>query len=382
MEGKEIDPREFPYERYLETKAAREAYLDEWAAGRRPRETPVIIIPDWDMWNDNTCRDRERFLRHNLWGMARSAEWPSDGFFPHLQPWYGVGLYASAFGCRYVWDGDSAPQTRPIYTQADEVARINPPRIGESAPMCEVLERIRWYRQVTGDRLPICLTDTQSPNDTGSLIMEVNEFFAVSSYQPERLERFMNAITDTIIAFSEMQMEAIGPNLSLPGHQMICHPAWKGISISDDNMAMLSPRAYEAAALPYNSRLARHFGGIAIHSCGAIGHNIAVQRRTPHLQQMETSASILVRDSDPSPNQPESLRDGYRGSGVIVKVRINKGEAELLERLLAPDFKCALHVTGVQSREEAEEVYGEFKARIAQISAGWPQAGMAEAGRR
>ena len=167
----------------------------------------------------------------------------------------------------------------------------------------------------------------------------------------------MNAITDTIIAYSEMQMEAIGPNLSLPGHQMLCHPAWVGLSISDDNMAILSPRAYEAAALPYNARLARHFAGLAIHSCGVIGHNIPAQLRTPHLRQMETSASVLVRDSDPSPNTPESLRDGYRGSGIILKVRINKGEIALLERLLAPDLRCALHVTGVESREEAERVY-------------------------
>ncbi len=154
---------------------------------------------------------------------------------------------------------------------------------------------------------------------------------------------------------------------------MICHPAWVGISISDDNMAILSPCAYETAAMPYNAHLARHFGGLAIHSCGVIGHNIPAQRRTPHLQQMETSASILVRDSDPSPNAPESLRDGYRGSGIILKVRINKGEVALLERLLAPDLRCALHVTGVESREEAERVYDEFKERIAKITATWPQ---------
>ena len=87
--------------------------------------------------------------------------------------------------------------------------------------MQEVLDRIRWYRKVTHDQLPICLTDTQSSNDTASLIMETKEFFLVSSYEPERLERFMNAISELIIAFSEMQMEAIGQNISLPGHQML-----------------------------------------------------------------------------------------------------------------------------------------------------------------
>jgi len=367
-----LDPESFPYDHYLQVKEKRERFLYEWAQGLHPQEVPVVIYPSWDMWNDDTCRDRERFLRMNLWGMAESANWASDAVFPHLEPWYGVGLYASAFGCRYYWEGNSAPQTHPIYKSADEVAHITTPRVGDSEPMREVLERIRYYRQVTHDQLPICLTDTQSPNDTASLLMEVNEFFTVSSFEPERLERFMNAITDTIIAFSEMQMEALGPVLSLPGHLMLCHPSWSGISVSDDNMAMLSPKAYEVAALPYNARLARHFGGIALHSCGVIGHNIPIQLRTPELKQVECAACILARDSDPSPNKPESLRDGYRGSGVIVKVRLNKDEVELLDRLLAPDLLCAVAVTGVETQAESEQIYERFKERIRRITASWP----------
>lgn len=366
------EPESFPYDRFLTVKEKRERFIYEWDRGLHPGEVPVLIYPSWDMWNDNTCAERQLFLQWNLWGMATSAEWASDGVFPHLQPWYGVGLYASAFGCHYVWDGDSAPQTRPIYTRADQVANIAMPNPMASEPMREVLERIRWYRKVTHDQLPICLTDTQSTNDTASLIMEVNEFFMTSTYEPERLELFMNAISDLIIAFSHMQMKEIGPNLSLPGHQMLCHPAWSGISVSDDNMAMLSPKSYEVSAVPYNSRIAEHFDGIALHSCGEIGHNISVQLRTPRLRQVECSASVIVRDSDPSPNTPESLRDGYRGSDVIVKVRINKQEVELLDRLLAPDFKCVLAVTGVETQKESEEVYRRFKERISRITATWP----------
>ena len=375
MSQQMLDPESFPYDRYLRVKEKREQFIYEWAQGQRSRDVPVLIYPSWDMWNDDTCRDRERFLRTNLWGMAASADWASDFVFPHIEPWYGVGLYASAFGCRYYWEGNSAPQTHPIFRSADEVADIKAPRIGDSEPMQEVMARIRYYRQVTHDQLPICLTDTQSPNDTGSLLMEVNEFFTVSSFEPERLERFMHAITDTIIAFSEMQMEALGPVLSQPGHLMLCHPSWSGISVSDDNMAMLSPKAYEVAALPYNAKLAKHFGGIALHSCGVIGHNIPIQLRTPELQQVECSASILVRDSDPSPNKPESLRDGYRGSGVIVKVRLNKDEIELLDRLLAPDLLCAVVVTGVETQAESERVYERFKEHISHITSSWPAPG-------
>ena len=366
-----MDPESFPYERFLAVQEERNQFIYQWAQGLCPHEVPVLMYPPWDMWNDNTCADRQLFIERNLWGMATSAQWASDGVFPHLQPWYGVGIYATAFGCHYIWQRGSAPQTRPLYTSAAEVRNITTPQPSDSREMQEVLQRIRWYRKVTHDRLPICLTDTQSPNDTASLILEASEFFAVSTLEPERLERLLNAVTDLIINFSEMQIKAIGLNLSLPGHQMICHPTWSGVSISDDNMAMLSPRSYEVAALPYNSRLAEHFGGIALHSCGSIAHNIPIQLHVPNLQQMECSSCVIAKDSDPCPNNPESLRDGYRGTGVIVKVRMHKDEIGLLDRLLAPDFKCAVHVTGVDTEEESEWVYQRFKDQINRITGGW-----------
>jgi hypothetical protein len=307
----------------------------------------------------------------NLWGMATSAEWTSDWVYQHLDPWYGVGIYATAFGAHYYWEGNSAPQTHPIFTDVAQIADLVAPHPGKSEEMQEVLRRIRWFREVTGDRLSICLTDTQSPQDTASLLMETNAFFPACLSEPERLDPLLRAITDLIIAFSEMQMEAMGPTLVQPGHQMISLPAWKGISVSDDNMALLSPAAYAATCLPYNSRLGEHFGGIALHSCGRIRHNIPLQLQTAGLQQMECAACFLAKDSDPDPNAPEHLRAGYRGSAVILKVRIHKSEVDLLERLLAPDLKIALGVTGVETREESAQVYWRFKERIRQISARW-----------
>ncbi len=145
MESKLLDPESFPYDRYLQVKEERDRFIDEWARGLRPREIPVLITPPWDMWNDNTSADPERMLRVNLWGMAKSAEWASDWVFPHLEPWYGVGICATAFGCRYYWDGDSAPQTHPIYHSLDELEHMAPPSLS-SEPIQEVLRRMRWYR--------------------------------------------------------------------------------------------------------------------------------------------------------------------------------------------------------------------------------------------
>ena len=48
------------------------------------------------------------------------------------------------------------------------------------------------------------------------------------------------------------------------------------------------------------------------------------------------------------------------------------GREALLERLLDPALKCALVITGVESREESEQVYDAFKSRIEQLTRAWP----------
>jgi hypothetical protein len=294
-------------------------------------------------------------------------EWKSDIVFPHLQPWYGVGIYATAFGAKYVWDENYCPQVRPIFSRTEEIEHIKKPAIENSAPMLEVLERIQWYRDITNDQLPICLTDTQSPHDTASLLMETNNFFMECSCAHEKYENFLHAITDLIIEFSEKQMEVIGPRLSLPGHQMLCHPDFKGISISDDNMVMLSPRTYAATSLPYLQKIAAHFGGIAVHSCGNVTHNIPNLLKIEGLEQVEHAACVINK-SDPDPTPPENIRNGYGGSGVIAKIRLHKSESCLLERLLTKNLKCLVQITGVESKEESEVAYREFKDKAHAIT--------------
>jgi hypothetical protein len=370
-DGELPTPRTFPYGKYLSVKEKRDRFISEWSKGRVPGDAPVLVLPPYDLWSFSTCSNREDFLALNLLLMAESAEWSSDTVFPHLEPWYGVGIYASAFGCTYHWDGDNAPQVRPIYSRVEEVLDVKKPDLSTSTPMKEVMERISWYKKVTGNQLPICLTDTQSPNDTASLILATNEFLVASSYYHRSVEHFLNVITDVIIEFTEMQMERIGENLSLPGHNMLCCPGWPGISVCDDNMVFYSPGAYQLASMPYNSRIAQRFGGIAVHSCGNFAHNVPALLKTPQLRQVEGAVDVISHECDPSPNEPEAIRDGYRGHDVVVNMRLHKSELDLLDRLLAPDLKCVVNVRGVESRGESEQVYQLFKERIRTIASRW-----------
>ena len=366
-----IKPELFPYDNFLEIKEQRDNYVGDWLNSSDCNNAIINVQPGWDMWNDNTCSDRNRFLAMNLWGMAESAKWKSDAVFPHLQPWYGVGIMATAFGAEYMWSGNSAPQTHPIFKSIDEIKDIEAPEVGKKGPMKEVLDRIAWYREVTNDQLPISLTDTQSPCDTASLLVETNEFFMNINLEYDKLAPLFKAITKVIIDFSDMQLEAIGANASMPGHQMLCHSLLKGISLSDDNMTMLSPKTYEETVVPYINMISEHFGGVAVHSCGRVAHCTPALKTVVGLQQVEHAVCCVTKDSDPDPNEPGSLAESYRGTDVILKVRLNKAEVELLDQLIYPDLKCVLVITGVESQKESEQVYDAFRKKVDQITSKW-----------
>jgi hypothetical protein len=87
------------------------------------------------------CRDMTESLRWQLGGLKRSLDYKTDS--PgYLEPWYGIGTTAAAWGTDYVWhegqapatyhirlvnnpnliavDGAFSPQTDPAYNQCED----------------------------------------------------------------------------------------------------------------------------------------------------------------------------------------------------------------------------------------------------------------------
>jgi len=60
------------------------------------------------------CKDRELSLAWQLGALAKSMQFKGD--VPNfLEPWYGIGTVASAFGLDYVWKEGQAPAVRPRF---------------------------------------------------------------------------------------------------------------------------------------------------------------------------------------------------------------------------------------------------------------------------
>jgi hypothetical protein len=354
-----MQPQHFPYARFKQFQAEKEAALLTFLSSSAPlEEVPVVVQPPIDIWG-NVSSDRVQSLERQLEALMVAMQLQSDFAFTYLEPWHGVGVYANIFGCKVNWNDFDAPQTLPIYHSIEEVAELEHPDILEAELPQMILETIRYYRSVTHDQLDIALTDTQSPNDSASLILDTSEFFACSLLDMPRLAPFMELLTQVMIEFSEMQLAAMGLTAAHPGHIMLSSSRLPGISVSDDNMAVISRRAYENAALPYNSRLGAHFGGIALHSCGDFSQNFSAVKKTQNLMLVDCALDGV----DPTPNNPRKLGEAFAGTGIPLKVRIGASPEywQGLPELLRHDLKLILQIASDGDIAKSNELYQELK---------------------
>jgi hypothetical protein len=360
-----MNPKIFPYDRFDQFKAQKDVALVSFMSASPPyMDVPVVVMPPIDIWGA-VASDRAASLDRQLEAFLVAMQLKSDFAFTYLEPWHGVGVYANIFGCAVNWYDFDAPQTRPIYHSLDELEGLEKPEILEAELPQMILETIRYYRQATDDRLDIVLTDTQSPNDSASLILDTSEFFASSLLAMDRLAPFMNLITEVMIEFSEMQLAAMGPTAARPGHIMQSSRGLAGISVSDDNMAVISAKSYANSALPYNSRLGEHFGGIALHTCGDFSHNFDVVKQVTNLALMDCA----MADVDPQPNDPHKLAEAFAGTGITLKVRLGATPLcwERLEELVRPDLKLILQIASDGDITASNAAYEELKARCRKI---------------
>ena len=298
----------------------REPRLRRFLTSNRPGFL-VVQRPSAKIWG--TCNSIEEIYQNNIAYMQDCLQlnWTDD--LPYMEPWIGTGVYANAFGCPYCFRNDNAPQVRYRYQKIEELCSVDYPDYRQSPIMKMVLDCIDCLRERTRDRLPIALTDTQSPFDTATLVLDAAEFFVACYTHPEIVTRFLQQITDLIAEFSRVQMERIGPTLLVqPGHTMPSIVGGAGISVSDDNLAVSSPQVNRRFALPMNAQLAALFDGLAIHSCGVWAHTMAMLSDFPKITAIECAVGHGPHDSEPTPNSPVAVRNAIVDSSIVVKARL------------------------------------------------------------
>ena len=238
-------------------------------------------------------QDRETQLNAQLallqWRQSLDA---GDDFVPHLQVYQGVTVFASAFGCRVEFFDHTLPWAHPVIRPEDppdNVYELPAPAVTDGQ-LGTVLDWGDYFVQQAAGRYALALTDLQGPLDSAYQVWEPTAFMVAMNTNPREVHHLMRLVTDLIVGFVREQRSRV-PEF------MPCHypPVWlpdgRGISVSDDCLAVLSPALYERFALPYLNELSDAFGGVFVHSCGSFSHQFDNLEKVHNLRGLNFGVS-------------------------------------------------------------------------------------------
>ena len=95
----------------------------------------------------------------------------------------------------------------------------------------------------------------------------------------------------------------------MPSHLTFYLPDGEGIVVSEDALAVLSPKLYEEFSLPYINELSEEFGGIVIHSCGNFEHQLPVLQKVHNLKGLNFSVTET---------RFEAVWEAFRGKTCLI----------------------------------------------------------------
>lgn len=348
-----VSPEAFDFEAYADY----EALLLERCRAFWKAESSVLVwrrmrTAEVFTWG---CRDMKASLESQLGGLKKSMKFKAD--VPNfLVPWYGIGTVASTFGADYIWKEKQAPAIRPKFGSVKEVLDYRPAPVSQTHIGKHTLEMIDYFLDKTGGRVPMSLTDTQSPLNIACNIVEMSSFFIEMLDDPQAVKTLLNRLAELLVEFTHEQIKRIGDALVRPGHGYSSCRCFEGLGMSDDNALMISGRQYLEFAAPAVEYAGKPFGGPGFHCCGNWSDKVEMVKKIAGLRMIDGAFSAAT---DPTPNPPEPFAEAFANTGIVVNARIVGGPetiAESVRRLWKPGMKLIV-VTYCQNPHEQAEAY-------------------------
>lgn len=211
-------------------------------------------------------------------------------------------LMAIAYGCAPLI---GFPAVANHYLVEDDLSRLWSIQKKENIQECgfypEITKRMLEIRRRFGD-VPFVPSDTQSPIDAASQVVDTSLLILGTYDAPEAVHYLLSILTESIAEITIFQASIAGNWLG-SGHD---YPLPKGIHLSDDNAAFLSPAVYRNFARPYNESLSDRFGGVTLHCCMGQKQNISVMAET---------RGLLGFDPQIAYNPLETILEAIHGKG-------------------------------------------------------------------
>lgn len=348
-----VKPENFDFEKYEAYSAA----LNQTCSSFWQQDSGVVVYRRMRVGEcfSYGCRDMKRSLELQLGALEKSMLFEAD--VPNfLEPWYGIGTVASAFGGDYLWPVNNAPALKSRFSTLDEVLAYHPQEIAETNIGRHTLNMIEYFMDQTKGRLPVSMTDSQSPLNMIGHLLPLDQFFMDLLMEPEKVIQLFDILSDLSIRFNQEQVKLIGSALALPGHGFASSTQWNGLGMSDDNAIMISPEQYLELAAPSVEKTCAAFGGPVFHSCGDWSGWIDSVLKMKGLKMADGAFSP---QTDPGATNNLELFHRFASTGVVLNVRI-VGDMETIEeqvsRLWVPGMKMVV-VTYCDTPEEQKNAY-------------------------
>lgn len=306
------------------------------------------------------CRDMEHSLHWQLGALKQSMKFKAD--IPNfLEPWYGLGTVASAYGFGYIWEKDLAPAVDGKFASTAELLAAPCKPVAETEIGRHTLDMVEYFLDKTKGRIPMSYCDVQSPLNTLSNIIDSNQFYMDFYLDPDSMKKAMDRTADLLIDFTRAQQRLIGDALAKPGHGFASSRTFDGLGMSDDTITMLSPDLYVDMAVPAMTKAGDAFGGTVFHSCGNWSDKKA---DIVAIKNIRMADGAFSKATDPGANPTEGFADTFAGTGVVLNARI-VGDPELVESKVKELWKSGMKlivVTYCETPEEQAEVYDRIHA--------------------
>ncbi len=167
-----------------------------------------------------------------------------------------VGIIAEAMGSEFDYPKEDLPIIRTPALAKKNVSELLVPNPQTAARLPVYLEAIEYCYGALGDRVPI-LAYVPAPFTTGMMLSDPDKFLIATIKYPEYVKQVMEISLDAAIEFCYNIIDA------------------GGLPILVDPLAsssVVSPKAYEKFALPYERRLIdflhRYDLDVILHICG------------------------------------------------------------------------------------------------------------------
>jgi hypothetical protein len=207
-------------------------------------------------------------LINQLQYIIEHAEW-GDWFYPALVPGTVQVTIPSYFGCVEERASKSV-KVKPIIGKPSDVYRLPVKGFGPDT--------------AGGGRISMYEPDMQGPFSVASQIWDVERFLIALYDCPDEVNCLLERCTDAVILYAKMAFEAAGGDL-IPFHCMpaLWMPPEKCLAISEDLVAVVSPRIIDEFVKPCLVKIASAFNGSFVHSCGSVNNIIGTLSNTPGL---------------------------------------------------------------------------------------------------